>query len=100
MRNAVFQKSLLPTRFMLGLQKLLIKYSNKGVLRANFRDLNTVLNSYFSTPVLASFWHFPALFTLHKIETKKDFIMALYVVFKERRQHLDVCNVNNRKSFI
>ena len=29
--NAIFQRSLLPTRFMLELQKLLIKYSNKGV---------------------------------------------------------------------
>ena len=29
--NAIFQRSRLPTRFMLELQKLLIKYSNKGV---------------------------------------------------------------------
>ena len=29
--NAFFQRSLLPMRFMLELQKLFIKYSNKGV---------------------------------------------------------------------
>ena len=30
-QNAIFQRSLLPARFMMELQKLLVKYSNKGV---------------------------------------------------------------------
>ena len=34
--SAIFQRSLLPTRFMLELQKLLIKYSNKGLRLSGF----------------------------------------------------------------
>ena len=63
----------------------------------DFRDLKAVLNSYFSTLVLASFWHFPGLFTLHEIETN---LKASFTPFKERFHYFTFLGRKNKTHVI